>query len=70
METGVEQPIDWAIAPNMHLNNLRHICNLDAAIPHLVGQHPYRGPQVALALAFTTLHRSLVPRHHVNKGRQ
>jgi hypothetical protein len=55
MEAGMEQSIDPLIAPNMLLNNLRHIFNLDAAIPHHVGQNPYRSPQVTLALALAAL---------------
>jgi hypothetical protein len=70
MEAGVEEAIDGAIGPNMRLNNLGHICNLDAAIPHLVGQHPHRGSQVALALALAALNCRLIPCHRVNKRRQ
>ncbi len=66
----MEQPIDRAIAPDMCLNNLRHIGGLDAAIPHLVGQNPHRGPQVALALALAPLSPTLLFHHRRDKGRQ
>jgi hypothetical protein len=62
----VEQPIDGPIAPH-RLNNLGHICNLDAAIPHLVGQNSYRSPHIALALTFASLNRPLLPRHRCDK---
>jgi hypothetical protein len=65
----VEEAIDGAIGLH-RLNNLRHIRNLDAAIPHLVGQNPHRGPQVALALTFAPLNRTLRPRHRCHKRRQ
>jgi hypothetical protein len=66
----MEQAIDRAIAPNMFLHNLRHICGFDAAIPHHVGEHPHRGAQVALTLTFAAQNHSLLPRHRGYKRRQ
>jgi hypothetical protein len=66
----VKQAIDWSIALDMPLNNLGDIFGPDAAIPHLVGQDPHRGPQVALALTFAPHHRNLIPRHRCDKRRQ
>jgi hypothetical protein len=66
----VKQTIDWSIALDMLLNNIRDIFNFDAAIPHHVGQNPHRGPQVALALTFAPLRRTLIPRHRCDKRRQ